>query len=564
VTESHFRPYPTYAELTERLESLAARYPHILSLSSIGETPEGRSIWMATLTDTRVGDGENKPAIWLDGNTHAAELASSAMCLYACEQLCEGSEEQDDIRQLLERVTFYVVPRISADGAEFVLREGKPLRSAPRPWPEDRPPGFQVEDMDGDGRVRQMRVQSPGGAWKSSSEDSRLMTARGPGDQGGPFYDLYPEGFFEEGADLEKGLDGTSSYGHDFNRNYPQGWRGVYDQKGAGDYPLSHPETRAVVDQFLRCNRVSVALTYHTYCGAILRPFSDGPDEGMNAHDLGVYEDLGKMGSATTGYPAFSVYHGFTRLLPTKITGGFDDWAYLHTGAFAFTIELWNVAERAGVQIDNPANFHFMGGMSDAQLKQVLDWSDQHPQHKGFKDWTPVDHPQLGPVEVGGWDRIGFWQNPPASELEAECEKNFRFVLDLANTVPQLGPVEVDTKLLGPGVWQVTVAVSNEGYLPTSGSKIGEERGNKGRVQFSLDLSEGCSLLEGRPEFSVDALSGVSTVHQGNFTDSVSYGGARCQKSTKASWVIEGAGSVTVSVDGAKAGRRQVSVTLDK
>ena len=66
MTLPHFRPYATYDELTARLDSLVARFPHLFSLSSIGTTPEGREIWMGTVTDTRVGVADQKPAIWLD------------------------------------------------------------------------------------------------------------------------------------------------------------------------------------------------------------------------------------------------------------------------------------------------------------------------------------------------------------------------------------------------------------------------------------------------------------------------------------------------------------------
>ena len=36
--------------------------------------------------------------------------------------------------------------------------------------------------------------------------------------------------------------------GLDLNRNFPVGWRQEYQQVGAGPYPTSEPEVRAVVD----------------------------------------------------------------------------------------------------------------------------------------------------------------------------------------------------------------------------------------------------------------------------------------------------------------------------
>ena len=28
---------------------------------------------------------------------------------------------------------------------------------------------------------------------------------------------------------------------------------------------------------------------------------------------------------------------------------------------------------------------------------------------------TPFDHPQLGLVEISGWDKMNYWRNPPPS-----------------------------------------------------------------------------------------------------------------------------------------------------
>ena len=37
-----------------------------------------------------------------------------------------------------------------------------------------------------------------------------------------------------------------------------------------------------------------------------------------------------------------------------------------------------------------------------------------------FKEWAPVEHPQLGPVEVGGFKYKRLTQNPPEQMLRAE------------------------------------------------------------------------------------------------------------------------------------------------
>ena len=553
---SHFRPYLTYAEITERLEQLAEQHPQRMTLEEIGKTPEGRSMWMAIITDFSCGEPEDKPGIWIDGNTHAAELASSMFCMHTITRFCEASDSEPDLLEILKRKTLFVVPRITPDGAEYVLREGKPLRSVAREWPENRPPGFLAQDLDGDGRVRQMRVKRAGGAWKSSEIDSRILVPRCPGDIDGPFYDLYMEGVFEEGADLSQGVRFSSPYSFDFNRNYPHDWRGEYAQRGAGEFPLSHPETRAVVEAFLARKRVSIALTYHTYCGAILRPFSGRDDREMNGEDLSVFNALAAVGTKHTGYPSMSVYHGFTHHMEEPVSGGFDDWAYEHAGVYTFTVEMWNVAERAGVSTPNPPEFHFLGKMTEQEIKKILDWSDSHPEYRGFAEWKSHEHPDLGQLEIGGWDRMGFWQNPPEPELEGECERNFSFVKAMADSTPQLAVEPPVIKKIGTDLWTVEVVVRNDGYLPSSGSFIGMKRGNEGEVSVCLDLEEGQTIVRGNPIEKSETLEGFSGVHRQGWTDSISFKGASCRRHHLFSWVIGGKGSVTLKIDAGKAGRQ--------
>ncbi len=46
---------------------------------------------------------------------------------------------------------------------------------------------------------------------------------------------------------------------------------------------------------------------------------------------------------------------------------------------------------------------------------KMLAWSDEALDGKGYVDWYAYDHPQLGPVELGGWDHVFAFRNPPAA-----------------------------------------------------------------------------------------------------------------------------------------------------
>ena len=53
--------------------------------------------------------------------------------------------------------------------------------------------------------------------------------------------------------------------------------------------------------------------------------------------------------------------------------------------------------------------------------------------------WTPFEHPQLGPVEIGGWKRMFTFRNPPpARYLEEMARSNCRFTLRHAACAPRL------------------------------------------------------------------------------------------------------------------------------
>jgi len=144
-----FDRYLRYAELTEALQQLAAQFPHLMELRSIGKSFEGRDIWCAVVTSG--GDDREKPALWIDGNIHASELSASSACLHILVRLLHGQAEPE-LAYILKTRTLYVVPRVNPDGAELSLAD-KPifLRSSVRPYPYDEEPnqGLQVEDLDG-------------------------------------------------------------------------------------------------------------------------------------------------------------------------------------------------------------------------------------------------------------------------------------------------------------------------------------------------------------------------------------------------------------------------------
>ena len=505
--ELRFDRFYRYAELTTLLKGFCERHPRLFALESIGKSFEGRDIWLVAATNAATGDSADKPAFWIDGNIHAAELTASAACLYFLDALERGYGADADLTRLLDTRALYICPRINPDGAEWALAD-KPryIRSSTRPYPFDEEPvdGLNIEDVDGDGRILSMRIPDPNGAYKAHAEDARLMTPRDPAEAGGQYWRVIPEGTLVnfDGVEIRINRD---KQGLDLNRNFPSGWRQEFQQVGAGPYPTSEPEVRAVVDFIVKHPNIGAGVSFHTHSGVILRPFSSEPDDNMPAEDLWLYKLFGKKSTELTGYPNISIFHDFKYHPKQIITGGFD-WIYEHLGQFFWTVEIWAPAKEAGVE-----NYHFIDWYREHPPEddlKLLRWSDRELDGQGYVAWYPFDHPQLGPVELGGWNRLAVFRNPPAKYIEREVKRFPGWLAWQALTLPKLELLRTDVTPLGPDTWRVRFAVHNTGYLPSYVTKRALERKMTRGVVYEIALGNGAELVAGKPRVEGAQLEG--------------------------------------------------------
>jgi murein tripeptide amidase MpaA len=488
---------------------------------------------LIAITNQATGSDLDKPAVWLDANIHATEITGTTVTLYIALHLLEGYGKDEHITRLLDSSTYYIQPRINPDGAALAMAANpRFVRSGVRPYPyEDKQEGLHEEDMDGDGRILQMRIPDPNGDWKVSSLDPRLMEKRSMDEHGGTYYRLLSEGRLEN-YDGWLIKDAPPLAGLDFNRNFPFEWRTEGEQHGAGPYPASEPEIRAVIDFVIHHNNINIAITYHTYSGVILRPYSTRPDDQMITEDLWVYQKIGKRGTELTGYRNVSVYHDFLYHPKEVTTGAFDDWMFDHHGVFAFTIELWDLPTAAGVK-ERKFSEWFRDHPHEQDV-QILKWADEHAPDK-YVPWHAFDHPQLGKVELGGWDSLYTWRNPPPALLEEHAVHQYPFALALGDMLPRLAVLDFTATPLGSNAYHLNLVIENDGYLPTYTSQQGKNRSAKRPIQVELELGEGMTLVQGKGRFELDHLEGRS-----NKTDvSQSSGSSPTDNRARAEWVIQ-------------------------
>ena len=504
-----FDTFYRYGELTRLLFDYADALPQLISVRSLGKSHEGRDIWAVALTNSTTGIDTDKPAFWVDGNIHAAELTASTACLYYLHQLASRYGEDRQITHLLDTRCVYLCPRLNPDGAELALADRpRHIRSSTRRYPFDEAPveGLTVEDVDGDGRMLTMRIRDPHGSYKKHATEPRLMVAREPGEFGGDYYRLMPEGTLTHWDGLTVKVN-KDPEGLDLNRNFPTHWRQEFEQAGAGPYPTSEPEVRAMVEFITAHRNIGAAVSFHTHSGVILRPMGTQSDEDMVPEDLWTYKRFSEIGEKLTGYPAISIFHDF-KYHPKEIVTGTQDWVYEHLGALFWTVEIWAPNKEAGIADYDWIHWYREHPVED-DLK-LLKWSDEQCAGLAYAEWRPFMHPQLGPVEIGGWDKMNFWRNPPPALREREVARFPAWLTQVALSLPKLESLRTEVRALGPDTWRVRFAVANSGWLPAYVSRRALERKTVRGLMFEIHLPDSpeVSLVNGKHRHEGPQLEG--------------------------------------------------------
>ena len=571
-SDAPFDCYRNYEEMTQFLQDAASQHPDHARLSSLGQSYEGRELWLLTVTDFTSGPPESKPALWVDGGVDSDEVISTEAALGLIHRLLR--DEGQDIQDLLNTTTFYIAPNVIPDMSE--VHHATPIRprdSTMKPWDDDGdgqmdedPP----EDLDGDNQALQMRVVDPDGGWVKSEEDDRYMRRRKMGDTG-PFYALYSEGIDN---------DGDGAYNEDWpggidpNRNYPGNWSA--NQNGSGPYPGSEVEVRAMLDFIYDHPNIAASQHFHSSGGVILRPPSV-PDMNMPASDRALFLALSEEGLKVTGYPlATSVYdwnwprgskntkrgqlwqnqEGQIMGVEAAATGGnysesplsdsygqIDpyledhyaayggsiDGVYLLFGILGFANEIYTFGEDTD------------GDGSISTLEQLA-YQDNEMDGVVFKNWTPYNHPDLGPVEIGGMKKFGA-NNPIGDDIAEEVRRNVEFVLLQAHAMPALDIADHEVTAVDDGIYRVTATIRNNGFQPTE-LAVRENLGRAMPVAATITLSTEAILLDEKETRHLGIIGG--------------------NRSKEVSWLVKATSGAQAIIEAEhpKGGRSSITITF--
>ena len=506
-TESYLR----YEEMCQHVRTLADALPHLVKVHTIGASRSGRSLLLVEVTAQATGAAESKPAVWLDGNNRGCEVGSSMACLAVLQGLATEYGRDERITNLLDRCVFYIMPRVCLDGAEASLATGCDSEGAVRS-------GIKPCDIDGNGRVLQMRRRHPLGEWKASAADGRLMVPRTWEDTEGPFYQLVCEGI---PASVTEDATGESLPEEQARRSFI--------------------ETRQNICAALSLNGNADGIAY-----------SQAPD--MEPKDAQLFERIGQFLATSAEVP----------LTKDRCLSWTED-MYRERGLLVFRAGLWSFQRLAELDAAHP--------FAESEQVRALQWLDSLGIENSFVPWQTFEHPDWGEVEIGGWDLMQVWHNPPLGELlDGFCQTHLELVLSLAELLPDLRWNNPLVEIVGRKIeanggrgkavaWnRVEAELSNWGYLPTWLTE--RYRAQHQGVSVSLLLPEGGKTVSQPQEISCGHLAGMVSAHLGDKGNSMLLGGSREGRSCRVSWLIEGGSKVELTAVAPAGGRAVVAAAV--
>ncbi len=538
--------YSNYSQQSVRLVTLSKNYPQLVKLTSITKTVGGKDIWMLTIGS---GNTNTKPAIAVIGGAEGNHLLGTELAIGFAEKLLQASNT-DSIKILLNKTTFYIFPNMSPDAMEQYFATIKYDRQGNAVQTDDDRDGKLNEDgfddLDKNGKITWMRIESPVGEYKVNPEDVRSLVKADitKGEKGK--YLLMSEGTDndKDGSFNEDG-EGGIWFNKNFSFNHPA------FTKGAGEFAVSENETRALLDNLFQLFNVYAVVSFSSNNNlSAPNTFNAGnttpriitgwlePDVKANVMVSELYNKTTSMKEAPK----------------TNVAGGdLLSWGYFHYGRFSFSTPGWFVPKVSADTSKKAAPDSTKKVIADSTKKEksfivedntasYLRWAARQGITDGFTEWKKIDHPDFPgqTVEVGGLDPFVLI-NPPYKMVAEITNKHTDFLFKLAALQPEIDIINVSTEKLGGGISRLKATIINKGALP-SHSKMGERTYWVKRINVKLNLANNQSIISGKKIQLLNSMEGYSV--------------------KELSWLVKGAGNISIEAGSPTTGTKKMDINL--
>jgi hypothetical protein len=521
--------YSNYSQQTSRLNTLAKNYPQLAKLRLLTKTISGKDVWQLTLGS---GDADAKPAIVIAGGTEGNHILGTELAIGFAENLLQGSNS-DSIKALLNKTTFYIFPNMSPDATEQYFASLQYERQGNSNSTDDdrdgKPNEDGFDDLDGNGKITWMRVESPVGEYKTHPDDPMVLIKADPGKGEKGKYLLFSEGS-DNDKDNQFNEDGEG--GVWFNKNLS--YKHPSFTQGAGEFAVSENETRALLDYLYERFNVYAVLSFGTNnnLSSALAFNSQAASQTVVAGWLQADVKADSM--------VVDLYNKTVNLKDAPKTspagGDFFSWAYFHYGRYSFSTPGWAVPKTKPDSTKGEKAFAV-----DDVGAHYLRWTNQQSLSPAFTEWKQVQHPDFPDqkVEVGGLDPFAL-NTAPYKFVADLVKKHSAFLVKLAAYQPQIDIVNVKTEKVG-SLTRITLDVINKGALAAH-SKLGERSYWVKRINVKVNTGGNQSVISGRKIQSLNSLEGYS--------------------SQQLTWLIKGSGKLTIEAGSPTTGSKTIDVTL--
>jgi hypothetical protein len=544
--------YNDFKTMSQKINQLGTDYKSLCSVKSLVKTAGGKDIWVITIG---TGDKDNKPGIAVVGGVEGSALVGKELALGFAQNILKESGTQE-IKNLLNSLTFYVFPDVSPDATEQFFAKVKYERTLnarstddDRDFLTDEDP---YEDLNNDGYITLIRITDPTGTLIESEEDKRILVPAdlSKGQMG--IYLIYSEGIDndKDGSFNEDGPGGVN-----FNKNLT--WNFEEYGLNAGLHAVSEPETKAVVDFLFDHFNIYATFAFGPQDNlgqttrASERPATGTPvvqGQGLTqGQEMGTGRGQGggrqpgmQQGDRrltavmrtdeTINRLVSDKYREITGMKGSPVTksnpGNFMDWAYYHYGRYSFSTPGWWISAERGKN----AEASFLKYAADKKLDNV------------FVPWTEIKHPDFPDkkVEVGGIKPFAM-SNPPVDTLNYLITKNYKFIAAVAAMHPELEFLDAKVENVGESIFRITLKVHNKGIFATC-AEAGDNNLWTRIMRISLETAAGQTFLNGQKVQRIQRLEG--------------------DKSAEFSWLVSGKGTVKFTAGALNVGTITTSLEL--
>lgn len=144
--------YPTSAQIGQKLQAAASKYPQIMRLFSIGKSVRGKDLWVMKISDNPAMD-EVEPEFKYISSMHGDEITGRELTVALIEEIGQKYGRDREITDLVNNTEIFIMPSMNPDGSDMKQRANANYVDLNRNFPDmtrdtqSTPNGRQIENQ---------------------------------------------------------------------------------------------------------------------------------------------------------------------------------------------------------------------------------------------------------------------------------------------------------------------------------------------------------------------------------------------------------------------------------